>query len=140
MALKIAISGKGGTGKTTVAAILASLYARDGCRVLAVDADPASSLPAALGVPEEVRKRIVPLSQMLDIIEERTGARPGESYGNLFSLNPRWIPGEVCNSGRRLYRCPRARTIKPDWLLCPELVAQRPAQHLVRKTGLLSSI
>jgi len=88
MSLKIAVSGKGGVGKTTVAAVLASLYAREGKKVVAVDADPASSLPAALGVPEQQRKGIVPLSQMLDLIEERTGARPGETP-SFFSLNPR---------------------------------------------------
>ena len=89
MPLKIAVSGKGGVGKTTVAAMLASFYAKEGMNVVAVDADPASSLPAALGVPDEVRKRIVPLSEMLDVIEERTGARPGEGYGSMFSLNPK---------------------------------------------------
>ena len=89
MPLKIAVSGKGGVGKTTVAAMLASMYAKDGMNVVAVDADPASSLPAALGVPEGVRKNIVPLSDMLDVIEERTGSRPGESYGSMFSLNPK---------------------------------------------------
>ncbi len=89
MALKVAVSGKGGVGKTTVAAILASLYAREGRKVIAVDADPASSLPAALGVPEAERAGLVPLSQMLDLIEERTGARPGDGSGGLFSLNPR---------------------------------------------------
>lgn len=89
MPLKIAVSGKGGVGKTTVAALLASQYARDGMNVVAVDADPASSLPAALGVPREIRKDIVPLSEMLDVIEERTGARPGEGYGSMFSFNPK---------------------------------------------------
>ncbi len=89
MPLKIAVSGKGGVGKTTIAALLASQYAREGMNVVAVDADPASSLPVALGVPYEVRKNIIPLSDMLDIIEDRTGVRPGESYGRMFSLNPK---------------------------------------------------
>lgn len=89
MPLKIAVTGKGGVGKTTVAAILASLYAKEGRKVLAVDADPASSLMSALGVSEELKTRVVPLSGMLDLIEERTGARPGEASGGLFALNPK---------------------------------------------------
>ncbi|NLI74362.1 MAG: AAA family ATPase [Euryarchaeota archaeon] len=89
MPLKIAVSGKGGVGKTTVAALLASQYAKNGMKVIAVDADPASSLPSALGISEVVRNNIVPLSSMLDVIEERTGARPGENYGGMFSLNPK---------------------------------------------------
>jgi CO dehydrogenase maturation factor len=89
MPLKIAVTGKGGVGKTTVAAILALLYAKEGRKVLAVDADPASSLMSALGVSEELRGRVVPLSGMLDLIEERTGARPGEASGGLFALSPK---------------------------------------------------
>lgn len=86
--LRLAIAGKGGVGKTTVAALLARELARRGMRVVAVDADPASSLPSALGVEAKRRKDIVPISKMLDLIEERTGVRPGESYGGMFRLNP----------------------------------------------------
>ena len=88
MPLKLAVSGKGGVGKTTVSAMLASLYGRKGTPVLAVDADPSPNLASALGVSKEVREKIVPLSQMLDLIEERTGVRPGSSYGAMFRLNP----------------------------------------------------
>lgn len=86
--LRLAIAGKGGVGKTTVAALLARELARCGMRVVAVDADPASSLPSALGLDAKRRKEIVPISKMLDLIEERTGVRPGESYGGMFRLNP----------------------------------------------------
>jgi len=89
MALRIAVSGKGGVGKTTVAAILARLLGRDGKRVLAVDVDPSPSLASALGVPKDVRDKTTPISKMLDLIEERTGVRPGSSYGSLFTLNPK---------------------------------------------------
>ena len=88
MPLKLAVSGKGGVGKTTVSAMLASLYGRKGTPVLAVDADPSPNLASALGVSKEVRDKVVPLSQMLDLIEERTGVRPGSSYGAMFRLNP----------------------------------------------------
>lgn len=89
MPLKIAIAGKGGVGKTTIAGALARLFARRGNKVIAVDADPDSNLASALGVSRAKRDRIVPLSQMYDLIEERTGVRPGTSYGGLFKLNPK---------------------------------------------------
>jgi CO dehydrogenase maturation factor len=85
--LKIAISGKGGVGKTTLAAALARAYARRGARVLAVDADPATSLAQALGVSDDVQRALQPITMMKDLIEERTGAKPG-TYGGFFTFNP----------------------------------------------------
>ncbi len=89
MALKIAVAGKGGVGKTTIAGALARLYARDGNNVIAVDADPDSNLASALDISKAEREKIIPLSQMYDLIEERTGVRPGESFGGMFKLNPK---------------------------------------------------
>ena len=86
--MKLAVSGKGGVGKTTVSAMLAGLYGKRGKPVLVVDADPSPNLALALGVPKQARDKITPLSQMLDLIEERTGVRPGSSYGKMFKLNP----------------------------------------------------
>lgn len=86
--MKLAISGKGGVGKTTLAALLAQAYAVDGRQVLAVDADPSPCLAAALGFPEALRARLQPIAAMDDLIEERTGARPGAT-GGFFTLNPR---------------------------------------------------
>ncbi|HEY3285066.1 MAG TPA: ArsA-related P-loop ATPase [Armatimonadota bacterium] len=85
--MKIAVTGKGGVGKTTLAAALARLYAASGCEVLAVDADPDSNLADALGMPAELRSGLRPLSRNKEFIEERTGATPGQ-YGQVFSLNP----------------------------------------------------
>ncbi|UCF08374.1 MAG: AAA family ATPase [Thermoplasmata archaeon] len=89
MPKKIAVSGKGGVGKTTVAGILARLLGKEGKKVLVIDADPDSNLASAIGVPREKREGIIPLSHMFDLIEERTGARPGQSFGGMFSLNPK---------------------------------------------------
>lgn len=85
--MKIAITGKGGTGKTTIAGLLAHAFNRDGYQVLAVDADPDANLASALGIPVEQAAAIVPLSQQRNLIQERTGAKPGQ-LGQLFKLNP----------------------------------------------------
>lgn len=89
MALKIAVSGKGGVGKTTIAGILARLYGREGKDVLVLDADPASNLASVVGVPRSVASQTTPLSRMLDMIEDRTGVRPGAGYGGMFKMNPK---------------------------------------------------
>ena len=85
---KIAVTGKGGVGKTTLTALLAHVYAERGRTVLAIDADPAASLSYALGYSPEAADAIVPIAEMDELIFERTGAKPGTS-GGFFSLSPR---------------------------------------------------
>jgi len=84
--MKIAISGKGGVGKTLLAASLAKEYSESGYAVIAIDADPAVSLAATIGFPQA--EAITPISEMKDLIAERTGSVPGQS-GGIFKLNPR---------------------------------------------------
>lgn len=86
--MKLAISGKGGVGKTTLAALLAQVYADAGRQVLAADADPSPCLAGALGFPPELRAELHPIAEMDALIEERTGAKPG-TIGGFFTLNPR---------------------------------------------------
>jgi len=85
--LKLAVAGKGGVGKSTIAAALALLLARSGRRVLAVDADADANLASALGMSAERQRDIIPISQQRVLIEERTGARAGQ-YGQMFKMNP----------------------------------------------------
>ena len=84
--MKIAITGKGGVGKTTFAATLARLYAEEGRTVLAADVDPDANLGLALGFPEEILDSIIPISKMRKLIEERTGAGPDNA---MYTLNPK---------------------------------------------------
>jgi CO dehydrogenase maturation factor len=86
--MKLAITGKGGVGKTTLTALLAQTYADRGRDVLAVDADPSPCLAGALGFPPAIRAQLHPIAEMDALIEERTGAKPG-SLGGFFTLNPR---------------------------------------------------
>jgi CO dehydrogenase maturation factor len=86
--VKIAITGKGGVGKTTLASLLSHLFAAEGKKVIAVDADPDANLASALGIPRDKAEKIRPISDMAELIEERTGAKPG-SMGGIFKLNPR---------------------------------------------------
>ena len=84
--MKIAISGKGGVGKTLLASLLSKTYTEAGRAVLAIDADPDANLAANLGFPNP--DEITPISELNDVIEERTGAKPGQS-APFFKLNPK---------------------------------------------------
>jgi len=86
--MKIAISGKGGVGKTTLAGVMARIWAQSGKKVLAIDADPDANLASALGFPEEMVKELTPLAAMTPLVEKRTGAKKG-SIGAMFKLNPK---------------------------------------------------
>ena len=85
--MKIAVAGKGGVGKTLIAGTLSRLFAKDGFKVLAIDNDSAMNLSYTLGIDQEVKAKIVPISEMKKMIEERTtvqGAGPG-----VYNINPR---------------------------------------------------
>lgn len=86
---RVVVTGKGGVGKTTLTACLSRLLSERGLNVLAADEDPQMNLPYALGLPLEKAAAIVPLNRNHDYIEEKTGVRPGKSFGSMFKLNPR---------------------------------------------------
>ena len=84
--MKIAVTGKGGVGKTTFAAVLARLYADEGKKVLCADVDPDANLGLALGFSEEDLAKIIPISEMKDLIKERTKA---DEFNRFFVINPK---------------------------------------------------
>jgi len=108
--MKLAISGKGGVGKTLLASMLSKIFAESGYSVIAIDADPDANLAATLGFPNP--ERITPISEMSDLIEERTGVRPGQS-APYFRLNPKVddIPEKYAlkQNGIRLMRMGRLK-------------------------------
>ncbi len=83
--MKIAVSGKGGVGKTTLVAALSKLFADEGRKVIAIDADPDTNLASALGIKDA--DKITPLVELKELIKERTGSTSDE-YGKFFKMNP----------------------------------------------------
>ena len=82
--LKIAVTGKGGVGKTTISGTLARLFRRDGKKVLAIDNDPAMNLYSAIGIKKEDFDKTIPISEQTKLIEDRAGLP-----GGVFKVNPK---------------------------------------------------
>lgn len=87
--MKILVAGKGGVGKTTISALLSFELAKRGYEVLALDTDSVPNLALSLGISHQQAEKIIPLSKDEELIEKKTGAKPGYGWGSLFSLTPK---------------------------------------------------
>jgi CO dehydrogenase maturation factor len=138
---KIAVTGKGGVGKTTIAAGLARTFGSRGYRVIALDMDPSPNLASSLSCSPAEAASITPLVEMEDLILERTGAPP-EGGGMVFKINPKVddIPerfGIGCRDGVRLLVLGTIRT-GGGGCFCPaNALARRLVDHLSGTTDLL---
>ena len=139
--VKIAVTGKGGVGKTTVAAGLARSFGSLGCSVVALDMDPSPNLASSLSCNPAEAEAITPLVEMEDLVLERTGAPP-EGGGMVFRINPKVddIPGRfgiTCRDGVRLLVLGSIRT-GGGGCFCPaNALARRLVDHLSGTTDLL---
>ncbi|GIM31325.1 AAA family ATPase [Paraclostridium bifermentans] len=132
--MKIAITGKGGVGKTTFSSMLSRTFADEGYRVVAVDADPDANLGLALGFPTEISESITPISEMKKLVSERTGAE-AQSFGKMFKMNPKVddIPDLYCKE----YNNVRLLTLGTvdsggSGCVCPEhILLKRLCSHLI---------
>lgn len=86
--MKLAVTGKGGVGKTTTASLLAWVYASQGNEVIAVDANPDANLATALGISPHEAQRVVPIAELKDLVQERTGVKAA-TIGAFFKVNPK---------------------------------------------------
>lgn len=132
--MKIAITGKGGVGKTTFSSMLSRLFADDGYRVVAVDADPDANLGLALGFPKDVYEDIVPISDMKNLVSERTASETG-TFNKMFKLNPKVddIPDKFCKEHKGV-KLLTLGTVDSggSGCVCPEhVLLKRLCSHLI---------
>lgn len=140
--ITLAVTGKGGVGKTSIAAGLARTFARKGMRVIALDMDPSPNLWYSLGCGAAGQPdTIIPLISRKDFIEERTGAPPGAS-GMVFRINPKVndvldMFGVSCRDGVRLLVLGAIRA-GGGGCYCPaNTLARRLVSHLSGEADLL---
>ena len=81
--MKIAVSGKGGVGKTLIAAALARGFAERGLKTMAIDADSSPNLALTLGLSPEEARKIVPISENKELVESKTST----GYSGVFRLS-----------------------------------------------------
>lgn len=81
--MKIAISGKGGVGKTTIMALLANQFKKQGKEVLVIDADPSPHMAQTLGIRDI--EKIKPIADMTELLVERSGKVKGSPF---YQINP----------------------------------------------------
>lgn len=132
--MKIAITGKGGVGKTTFSSMLSRMFAEDGYRVVAVDADPDANLALGLGFPKEIYDSIEPISEMKKLVSDRTAAETG-TFNKMFKLNPKVddIPESFCKE----YNGVKLLTLGTvdsggSGCVCPEhVLLKRLCSHLI---------
>jgi CO dehydrogenase maturation factor len=81
--MKIAVSGKGGVGKTLIAGGLASGFAARGLKTIAIDVDSSPNLALTLGLSAEEARKIVPISENKELVESKTGT----GYSGVYRLS-----------------------------------------------------
>lgn len=118
--MKIAITGKGGSGKTFLCAGLSLLFAQEGKSVIAVDCDPDMNLGLALGFPHP--EKITPIAEMKELIAQRTETDLDKPSG-YFKLNPKVddIPEKFCPEYNHIRLMVMGKVNKAGGgCLCPE--------------------
>lgn len=93
--MKLAFSGKGGVGKTTIVTLWARVLKDRGYPAVLIDADPDMNLVTVLGLKTDTP--IIPISELKELIAERTGVEVGKA-ASFFKLNPKVddIPENYC--------------------------------------------
>lgn len=134
--MKIAITGKGGSGKTTLAAGLSLLFSQQGKHVIAVDCDPDMNLGFSLNFTQ--LEKITPIVEMKSLIAERTEATSDQAAG-YFKLNPKVddIPEKFCPEQNNIRLIVMGKVNKAGGgCLCPEnAFVKRLISHLVTSPG-----
>ena len=130
--MKVAVSGKGGVGKTLIAAGLARGFAERGLKTMAIDADSSPNLGLTLGLSAEETRKIVPISENKELVDSKTGTGVSGFYKLSFTVDD--IVREYSTAtpfGVNLIVMGTVKAMESGCMCAPNAVIRAMLRHLI---------
>jgi CO dehydrogenase maturation factor len=134
--MKVAVSGKGGVGKTLLAGGLARGFAERGLKTIAIDADSSPNLGLTLGLTAEETRKIVPISENKALVDSKTST----GYSGVYNLN--FTVDDIVKQysvvtplGVNLIVMGTVRSMEAGCMCAPNAVIRALLRHLVVERG-----
>jgi CO dehydrogenase maturation factor len=134
--MKVAVSGKGGVGKTLVAGGLARGFAERSLKTIAIDADSSPNLGLTLGLTAEETRKILPISENKQLVESKTSTGYSHVYNLNFSVDDIVRDYSVPTPlGPNLIVMGTVRSMGAGCMCAPTAVIRALLRHLVVETN-----
>ncbi len=130
--MKIAVSGKGGVGKTLIAGGLATGFVSRGLKTMAIDADSSPNLALTLGLSAEEARKIVPISENKELVESKTSTGYSGVYRLSFTVDDIVRDYAVCTPLMvNLIVMGTVKAMEAGCMCAPNAVVRAMLRHLI---------